>query len=70
MTLKDFEKALGPIKVNKLNNAQNFTLKLDNDSVLTIAFVNGEYKSYTVDGKNKQETIDLIEYYIKKNKKL
>ena len=58
--------ALGPIKATKVLQLQNTVVKLENDSVLTIAYVDGKFKSYTVDGKNKQETLDLIEDYIKK----
>ena len=69
MNLIDFQKALGPIKATKTTVNQTFVLKLNNDSVVSINFTDGEFRKYTVDGKNKQETVDLIEDYIKKHNK-
>lgn len=70
MHLLDFQKALGPIKAVKTTCIQTFVIKLNNNSVLTLNYTDGEFKKYVVDGKNAQETIDLIENYIKKNKKI
>ena len=70
MFLTDFQKALGPIQSTKITNNQTIVIKLNNDSVLSVHYVDGDFKKYVVDGNNKQETIDLIENYKKKNKKV